>query len=161
MPTPCRLLTGEEFRASEEGRVAAVTAWRDAHPDVHTATAWPPELVALSRSFRPPGTMWFMPWYFDPKEDGAAEKAAKWLAHARADPNAHHYLSVHYLTDWADKRPPLNVVCPDYSDWTVDAKSSNGSGWTVTGEAPLISCSPSIQVPGYHGYLTNGVFTDG
>jgi hypothetical protein len=38
----------------------------------------------------------------------------------------------------------------------------HGEGWTVTGEPPLITCSPSIHFPGYyHGFLTTGVVSDG
>lgn len=40
-----------------------------------------------------------------------------------------------------------------------DRRSSNGDGWNVTGDLPAITCAPSIVVPGYHGYLRDGVFT--
>lgn len=36
-----------------------------------------------------------------------------------------------------------------------------GEGWTVTGDAPMITVSPSINVVGsYHGWIQNGVITD-
>ena len=68
-------------------------------------------------------------------------------------------LSPHYESTWKEKRPPLQVVCPNGKEWCVDAISSNGDGWVVTGEPPSITCSPSIAVPGYHGFLQNGIFT--
>lgn len=92
-----------------------------------------------------PLAMWYAPWYHDPAEGKIdAEK---------------HFLSIHYQNDWSDKRPPLCVRCPNGSIWVPDQKSSNGTGWKVTGEAPNISCSPSISVPGYHGFLRDGLFT--
>jgi hypothetical protein len=69
------------------------------------------------------------------------------------------FLSVHYWRDWSDKRPPICVVCPNGEWWEVDRKSSNGEGWIVTGELPTITCSPSIVVDGYHGFLRAGEFT--
>lgn len=71
-----------------------------------------------------------------------------------------HRLSPHYTKDWAGKRKPIQVVCPNGKEWCVDAISSNGDGWVVTGEPPCLTCSPSIGVPGYHGFLQGGVFTE-
>lgn len=86
-----------------------------------------------------PGMGWFNDWYLDVGGDD--------------------FLSVHYRRDWAGKRPPIEVVCPDGDVWCIDRKSSNGDGWTVTGEWPNISCAPSIVTAEYHGYLRNGEFT--
>ena len=43
-----------------------------------------------------------------------------------------------------------------------------GTNWTVTGEWPKVTAKPSIGIHGpngekyhWHGYLTNGVFTEG
>jgi hypothetical protein len=69
------------------------------------------------------------------------------------------FLSVHYHRDWMGKRPPIELVCPNGFIWCVDRKSSNGDGWTVTGEWPNITCSPSIVAGDYHGFLQNGEFT--
>lgn len=91
-----------------------------------------------------PGAMWFCPWYYDPKDPSDAIKG---------------FCSIHYMQDWSTKRPPIMVICPDGSHWCPDQKSSNGTGWTVTGEAPNITCNPSIVVKNYHGYLRDGVFT--
>lgn len=48
-------------------------------------------------------------------------------------------------------------------DWDVDSKSSNGDGWTRTGEPPNVTAHPSIgagkgEKDGYkyHGWLRNG-----
>jgi hypothetical protein len=63
---------------------------------------------------------------------------------------------------------PLAVVCPDGSRWYIDLRASNGAtgadgltdGWTVEGEPPRITCSPSINTGTYHGWLRDGVFRD-
>jgi len=59
--------------------------------------------------------------------------------------------------------PHLYAICPDGRLWDCDGPSSNGNGWTRTGDPPAITCSPSIwtDMPhGYHGFLQGGVFTD-
>lgn len=98
-----------------------------------------------------PGMMWLMPWMASPSRYDATRER---------HPDA--YLSVHYYRDWATLRAPICVATPgtNAAQWIVDARSSNGDGWVVTGDAPLLSCSPSIVVPGYHGFLVNGVFSD-
>lgn len=98
-----------------------------------------------------PGATWLCPWYHDPERDGCT--------------NYPYFLSQHYRKDWADKRPPIAVVCPNGSTWVIDQKSSNGTGWVVTGEHNCLTVSPSIDIKGhagqkdYHGYLRDGVFT--
>lgn len=59
------------------------------------------------------------------------------------------------------------VRLPDGTDWTIDHASSRSlqeqrpQGWTVSGDLPRISATPSIHVIGrYHGFLTDGVLTD-
>lgn len=55
-----------------------------------------------------------------------------------------------------------SVICPDGCEWIIDGPAKNGPhdqpGWTRTGTPPLITCTPSIQTPNYHGFLTNGEF---
>lgn len=100
-----------------------------------------------------PGTGWLCPWYFDPKGEMPAD---------RRDPMCQHgdpFLSIHYWRDWADKRAPITVICPNGAEWCIDCKSSNGDGWIVTGEWPNITCTPSIVAGDYHGFLQNGEFT--
>ncbi len=154
----CCFINEAERREREENRRAAIAQWRAEHAEPQ---AWPEELSALSRSFFPPGLMWFCPWYFDPAKQEDREKLPHMISVLQAEPERRVYLSIHYLTSWALLRPPINVVCPDGRDWCPDSKSSNGSGWTVTGDVPRITCSPSIwtDMPrGYHGFLTKGVF---
>jgi len=86
-----------------------------------------------------PGMGWYNDWYLDV--------------------GGNYFLSIHYRKTWLGKRPPIEVVCPDGDVWCPDRKSSNGDGWTVTGEWPNITCSPSIVTAEYHGYLRNGEFT--
>ena len=97
--------------------------------------------------------MWFAGWYFDPKNPAHASRRQSALAYIRDNPTGNYYLSKFYWENWSQKRPPIVVLCPNGAEWCVDAKSSNGMGWTVVGEPPLLSCTPSIDVPGYHGFL--------
>ena len=104
-----------------------------------------------------PGMGWLAPWLFDPT--GERVRAGEHvMIKAPQDCNA-GFLSIHYWRDWADKRAPLVVVCPNGEQWEIDRKSSNGDGWKVTGDWPNITCAPSIVVTGYHGFLQNGEFT--
>ena len=130
-----RVLTGSEY-AELNRKGMADGYW---HGDVHVF---------------PPGTAWYQPWYYNPLGEEVSHVMIK---DRPADPNARGFLSPHYWRDWADKRPPMCVVCPNGEQWEIDRWSSNGTGWTVTGDLPLISVSPSIVVDGYHGFLgSNG-----
>jgi hypothetical protein len=70
-------------------------------------------------------------------------------------------LSNQYVKDWMDKRLPIFVNFPGVVGFCIDsAQSGSSDGWAVTGEAPAISCVPSISLVGiYHTILTNGVFS--
>ncbi len=98
-----------------------------------------------------PGMGWYLPWYFDPS--GERERRGEHVMLKQSQKGHLGFLSIHYWNDWADKRPPICVVCPNGETWEIDRKSSNGDGWKVSGEWPNISCTPSIVVPGYHGWL--------
>jgi hypothetical protein len=104
-----------------------------------------------------PGMGWYETWVYNPSEESVV-KNKHVMIRSKDAPNA-GYLSTYYWRDWADKRPPICIVGPTGETWGIDHKSSNGNGWTVTGEWPNITCSPSIVLTGYHGYLTNGEFT--
>lgn len=113
-----------------------------------------------------PGMAWPEPWYFDPLGELAAFAAANPSSGYRDEPmfasrekDTRPFLSIHYWNDWSTKRAPLAVVCPNGEVWEIDRKSSNGDGWKVTGDFPNITCSPSIVVEGYHGFLKDGLFT--
>jgi hypothetical protein len=55
--------------------------------------------------------------------------------------------------------PHLFVKTPG-GPWDIDAKSSNGDGWTRTGTPPHITAHPSILIEGrYHGWLKDGVLS--
>jgi hypothetical protein len=125
-----RLLTFAEKKAADEEAIAR-GFWR------------------CDRRVFLPGTGWFNNWYYDPTGETPRAMCRK------GDP----FLSLHYWRDWADKRPPIEVVCPNGDVWCIDRKSSNGDGWQATGEWPNITCAPSIVADDYHGYLRNGEFT--
>ncbi|MCL5265184.1 MAG: hypothetical protein M1343_08345 [Chloroflexi bacterium] len=97
--------------------------------------------------------MWFDPWKLS--ED--------------CPPAIQADLSEEYRRDWQGKRPPIIVVVPGknkagYRLIPIDehyTRPGETHGWTVTGEAPNITCSPSINAVGaYHGFLQNGVLSD-
>jgi len=83
-----------------------------------------------------------------------------------------HMASKQYNKDWLGKRPPLVVILPNGSSFMVDSYYHNiegnpeKEGWTVTGEAPNITLTPSINYSpsdrkfGYHGWLKNGVLSE-
>lgn len=107
--------------------------------------------------------MWFTPWFYDPADPekaGRREAAMAAIADGTFGTGEHnYYLSRFYWQTWSHVRPPICVLTPNGKEWCIDAKSSNGEGWQVIGEPPRITCSPSIQVPGYHGFLRDGVFS--
>lgn len=62
-------------------------------------------------------------------------------------------------------RLPLVVMLPNRVLFCVDSKCINNGirsgGWSVSGTAPNITVSPSINVGGaYHGFLRNGIIED-
>lgn len=74
-------------------------------------------------------------------------------------------LSDYYKANNAAKRRPLMVILPGRQLFLVDGKCwSNGSyygGWSVTGDAPRITVSPSINLVGsYHGWIADGCISD-
>jgi hypothetical protein len=158
----CRFLSPDEFRDAEQARQALAKA-RDGDYDWKVANSATYGWATLSE-IAGPCVMWYVPWYFDPNDATHVlrrETALQSIADGtfgKGDKN--YYLSKHYWQDWSDKRPPICVTCPNGREWCVDAKSSNGDGWKVTGDVPNITCHPSIVVPEYHGWLRNGEFVD-
>lgn len=63
-------------------------------------------------------------------------------------------------------RKPLVVKLPGPTCFVVDGKYYNGQqgyhgGWTVSGEPPNITLTPSINAVGrYHGFINNGEITE-
>jgi hypothetical protein len=74
-------------------------------------------------------------------------------------------ISAQYFAENAH-RPPLVVLLPGRIYFLVDGKCFEPGrgwydGWQVSGEPPLISVSPSINIVGcYHGFLAAGVIGD-
>jgi hypothetical protein len=133
-----RILTPNEYRAMDEEGVAK-GFWRG-DPRIFT-----------------PGMMWEQPWWFD--RTGELERNGEHVIISLADKGKLGLISIHYWNDWADKRYPICVVCPNGETWEIDRKSSNGDGWKVTGEGLNITVRPSINAIGYHGWLTDGEFS--
>lgn len=157
----CHFLDEAAYRAADDARLAlakrrdADDAWKAAN---NATYGWASmhEVVA-------PCAMWFSRWFFDPAlpNDGPRRHAAiaAILDGTFGAGERNYYLSRMYWQTWSHVRPPICVLCPNGKEWCVDSKSSNGEGWTVTGDPPALTCAPSIMVPGYHGFLQNGVFT--
>lgn len=62
-------------------------------------------------------------------------------------------------------REPVLIWMPCKEVLCVDAMCWEGTrlygGWQVTGEPPLITVSPSINLAGaYHGWIQNGIISD-
>lgn len=76
------------------------------------------------------------------------------------------HLSAQYAREFAGKRPSLVVRLPGGYDFCIDSRAWRdgvpyGDGWTITGEPPAITLSPSINIGGtYHGWIRDGVITD-
>lgn len=101
----------------------------------------------LNHAEMEPGTMFYLPENADMEE---------WPWYLATPDN---------ISDQYQGVRPLFVVLPDKSLFLVHGKCWRGSekygGWTVTGEAPNITVSPSINIVGfYHGWIQNGVVTD-
>lgn len=73
-----------------------------------------------------------------------------------------HQLSDEYESLRASTRLPLLVKLPYGGDFCVDsAVTGESRGWTVTGDPPNITVSPSINcVNLYHGWIRDGELTD-
>lgn len=158
--TTCYFLDEAAYRVAQDARLALAKR-READPGWMAANNATYGWAGLDEVV-PPCAMWFSPWLFDPHDPEDAERRTRALEAVRAgtfDSGSHWSLSRMYWEQWSNKRPPICVLCPNGREWCVDAKSSNGEGWTVTGDPPLLTCAPSIAVPGYHGFLQNGVFT--
>lgn len=116
---------------------------------------------SMDRHVFPAGSAWYQPWYFDP-EKREQDALIKRRPIDIDDPNG--LLSPHYWSKWAGSRPPICIVCPNGELWEIDRRSRNGQGWVVSGNLdgprPTITCSPSIVVDGYHGWLNDGVFSE-
>lgn len=54
--------------------------------------------------------------------------------------------------------PHLLVVLPGspLNIWNVTGPAQNGPGWCVDGAPPMLTVSPSIKTPRYHGHLIDG-----
>lgn len=84
------------------------------------------------------------------------------------------WMTGHGSTIYMRERPndPHLIVKTPAGDWDVDGPSSNGDGWTRSGEPPNVTVRPSIAIGSmsdsisephagdpayYHAFLTNGV----
>ena len=75
------------------------------------------------------------------------------------------HLSQYYFQHNQQNRKPLIVVLPGFITCCIDGMCINNGvrygGWVVSGEAPDITVSPSINMSGlYHGFLKEGFIHD-
>jgi hypothetical protein len=65
---------------------------------------------------------------------------------------------------WKHPTRGITVKLPGFSGmngWAMEQEGSPGNRWTVTGEIPNVTATPSVNCVGtYHGWVTNGVVTD-
>lgn len=102
-----------------------------------------------------PGMAWGCRWYNDPLNiKRCKERTANGL-------KGLSFISVEYWRDWTDKRTPITVVVPGGHHWLIDGKQNSREGWTIIGEAPNFTAIEPVKVPGYSGWLIDGVLTDG
>jgi hypothetical protein len=98
--------------------------------------------------------------FYGPTESEAYARDLKWDSLVRVySKNLSNYYRVHN-----SHRRPLFVVLPGNTLFCVDGQCwSNGEcygGWSVTGDAPLITVQPSINLGGvYHGFLQHGIIS--
>lgn len=123
---------------------------------------WPLRLVEYKKGMSPAaGTLKVGDLFYGPyphELEQAAWRSVRW--HFR-------YLSEFYHANNAQRRP-LAVVLPgnhlfgiDGQCWNHDLPIPHYGGWTVTGDAPNITMSPSINLGGlYHGFIQNGLISE-
>ena len=114
----------------------------------------------------------------DKRPSGLGEPGDMWFTEVEGETPDYYChegrLSDEYVATYLGKRRPLVVVIgfihPQPGEkgqvgFGIDTATTSGDrhhGWTVTGEAPNITVSPSINIIGlWHGWLTNGVLSDG
>jgi hypothetical protein len=122
---------------------------------------WPQACASCGQSFAETDTwqLWYERLYRIPAEHGGGECTirdmpigAMWRADWFEDtswvgPDGRCY---------AVQLPPGGIS----DQWVIEQPSSSGGHWTRTGEPPLITASPSILTPRYHGFLQGGILTD-
>lgn len=155
----CHFLDEAVYRAAEEERMA-LGRKRGEDPAWLASTGSAYGWASLHEVVRP-CAMWYSTYLYDANdpEHVVRQTNAQAAIEDGTYASKNFYLSRFYWERWSAVRPPISVLCPNGREWCVDAKSSNGEGWQVEGEVPTITCTPSILVPGYHGYLKGGVFT--
>lgn len=103
--------------------------------------------VTAGHGKTPIGAMWPAPWLLG--ED--------WKNRGTLSPS--------YYRDRTD-RPPLMVELPCGAEFVVDGREFTGGdyygeGWRVTGDAPKITLSPSVNIGGgWHGFIVDGSIGD-
>lgn len=104
------------------------------------------------------GDMWPLPMPF--------EETPEFVASGQPYPNGRspmEMFSEEYRRDWFPRRAPLVVMLPGTGTFCIDSMASGNHphGWTVTGDAPNVTLTPSVNAVGvYHGWIQNGVITD-
>jgi hypothetical protein len=57
--------------------------------------------------------------------------------------------------------PTWYVLLPNNCAWPIQHKGTDGASWTMTGEPPNITTTPSINyVKRYHGWIKDGVISE-
>ena len=73
-------------------------------------------------------------------------------------PGAMYLVPRHVVHDGCDL---IHVWLPGGRFWCPQRPANNSNRpWVCRGEPPLLTCSPSVDISVYHGWLQNGVLSD-
>jgi hypothetical protein len=124
----------------------------------HDDPRWPTH-CACGYAFTPSDN-----WQFNPDTLYRRADTGELMTDRSAPPGALRYAG--WLHDFGGGYQPgpdgkhLQCKLPDGRWWVIDGPASNAPrdqvGWTRTGTVPDVTARPSIQTPGYHGFLTDG-----
>lgn len=121
---------------------------------------WPTSCASCGQPFAESDRwqLWYERLYRIPPEHGGGECTLRDMpigAMWRADWHESHWAGDDGHC-YAVQLPPGGLG----DQWVIEQPSTSGGHWTRTGTPPLITASPSIMTPRYHGWLNAGVLSD-
>lgn len=82
------------------------------------------------------------------------DSAQEWLTRLYKRTDTGELFTVSELPIGALRFDDGRLICrTPGGDWNVDARVNKGPGWTWNGEPPEVVATPSIAIPGMHGWL--------
>lgn len=95
---------------------------------------------------------------------GTPEGGSRWVGTLREAPPGAMW-DAWWVARWKPGPGGIRLYVQTPSgEWDIDGPANNGPGWTREGMVPNVTARPSILIdprpeddmPGYHGFLTNG-----